>query len=193
MKRPPAFLALLALLAACNSSPSTTTTDSTKTAAANDSAAMAMTIQSPYAITYSSKFAIDDPKNAESLLKIWKAYDDGNLASVKDLFADTMTANMADGSVFRASRDSTIAAVQAARNTLASVSDIVTAIMAVKATDKGDHWALIWGTETDTYKNGKKDSTDLQETWHFNNDGKADYFYQFRKSLKPPPPMKKKK
>jgi len=49
-----------------------------------------------------------------------------------------------------------------------------------------DHWVLIWGVETDTHKDGKVDSVGLQETWRFNQDGKANYLIQYRKGLVPP-------
>jgi len=42
---------------------------------------------------------MDDPKNAESLLAIWKAYDNGDLNASKELFADTVEASLGDGSV----------------------------------------------------------------------------------------------
>ena len=177
-------LAALAIFAGCNSNPPATTTDSASVKP--DSAAMVKTIQSPYPISYSSKFVMDDPKNAESLLAIWKAYDNGNISATKDLFADTIDAQLGDGSIMHLSRDSTITAVQAVRNSFKTAVDQVQAIMAVKSTDKNEHWVLIWGTETDTYKNGKVDSTNLQETWRFNQAGKADLVFQYRRPATPP-------
>lgn len=129
---------------------------------------------------------MDDPKNAESLLAIWKSYDNGDLSVTKDMFADTIEAAMGDGSMMRGSRDSIIATVQTFRNSFKSAVDRVDAVMAVKSTDKNEHWVLIWGTETDTYKNGKVDSTHLQETWRFNQDGKANFVLQYRRSATPP-------
>lgn len=177
-------LATLAIFAACNSNSPATTADSTKSTL--DSATMVKAIQSPYEIEYSSKFVMDDPKNAESLLAIWKSYDNGNLSSTKDLFADTVEAEMGDGSSMRLSRDSMLAAVQAFRNSFTTVVDRVSAVMAVKSTDKNEHWVLIWGTEIDTYKNGKVDSTHLQETWRFNQDGKANLVFQYKRPAAPP-------
>jgi hypothetical protein len=62
--------------------------------------------------------------------------------------------------------------------------------MAVKSTDKNEHWVLIWGREIDTHKDGKVDSTELQETWMFDQNGKAALLYQFAAASVPP--MKKK-
>ncbi|WP_188936534.1 hypothetical protein [Puia dinghuensis] len=180
MPRTPA-LALLVFLAACHSTPSTPATDSTM--AKTDSAAMMKPIESPYQIAYSSKFVIDDNKNAESVLKLWKVYDNGDLSAGKDLIADSIRIYLGDGTEMRGSRDSMTAAVQAFRNSFAAAVSRVDAVMAVKSTDKNEHWALIWGTETDTHKDGKIDSTDLQETWRFNKDGKADVVYQYARPL----------
>jgi hypothetical protein len=183
MKRSLTFAAL-AFLAACNSNPRAMNNDST--IATRDSGSMAKTIQSPYDLTYSSKFVMDDPKNAESLLALWKAYDNGDLSISKDMIADTIETHWGDGSMMRASRDSTLASVQAYRNSFKAAVDRVHAIMAVKSTDKNEHWAIIWGTEIDTYKDGRVDSTELQETWRFNKDGKADLVYQYKRMAAPP-------
>jgi hypothetical protein len=58
----------------------------------------------------------------------------------------------------RASRDSSVAAAQAYRNNYSAVVSEVTAIMAVKSTDKNERWVLLWGMEKDTPKKGKPDS-----------------------------------
>jgi hypothetical protein len=91
--------------------------------------------------------------------------------------------------MIRAGRDSAIAAIQSMRNSFSAAVESVNAIMAVKSTDKNEHWALIWGMEKDTHKNGKVDSVYLQETWRFNQAGKADLLYQFIQAAAPP--MKK--
>ncbi|HXB94982.1 MAG TPA: hypothetical protein VNU70_07480 [Puia sp.] len=149
MKKTTGYLALLFVLGACNNSASTTAAaDSTAAAASRDSAMTAAAIQSPYAVTYSSKFAIDAPKNAESVLKIWKAFDNGDVSAAREFFADRFEANLSDGSQIKTTRDSTLAMVQAFRSSITSVTSEVNAVMAVKSTDKGDdHWVLIWGIE----------------------------------------------
>jgi ketosteroid isomerase-like protein len=185
MKKPLILIAT-ALLAACNSTPTTMTAekDSTKM----ESKDKMRPIQSPYAVRYSSSFVMDDPKNAETVLALWKAYDNGDLSATRDLIADTFEVNLAEGFSKRAPRDTVIAMIQAHRNMLAAAVDVVDAVMAVKSTDKNERWALVWGTEKDTHKDGKVDSVYLQETWRFNKDGKADLLYQYAQQT----PMKKK-
>lgn len=174
-------LALMAMVAACNSN-EPSKDNSTKPA----SDSTMQRINSPYTIGYSSDFVIDNPKNAETLLMLWKDWDNGNLSAHKDIFADTVEMHFAEGAMFRGSRDSAIAAAQSARNTYTSAVSSVDAVIAAKATDKNENWALIWGKEVDTDKKGKTDSFYLQETWRFNKDGKADLMFQYKQQAAPP-------
>jgi hypothetical protein len=169
------LLAVVAMIASCNSKNSSSTdsmsssTDST-----------AQKINSPYPVQYSSDFSLDHPKNAETLLSLWKAWDNGNLSASRDMFADTVEMHFANGAFMRVSRDSALAAAQQARNSVGNAVSTVDAIIPVKSNDKNENWALIWGKEVDTDKGGKVDSFYLQETWRFNKAGKADLFYQYR-------------
>lgn len=172
--------ACVAILASCSSNPSEKT-DSSKMA--QDSTATAAEITSSiYPINYSSKFVMDNPKNAETLLTLWKDWDNGNLSAHKDLFADSVEMHFSDGTSMHTSRDSAVAAAQSARSAMATAVSSVDAIMAVKSTDKNQNWALIWGKEIDTDKKGVVDSFNLQETWRFNKDGKADLFFQYKQA-----------
>ncbi len=152
---------------------------------ASDSMAV-QNINSPYDVQYSSKFIMGNPKYAEGVLTLWKDFYNGNLSAHKDFFADSVTAILGSGARMHGSRDSVIATIQKYRNSLATAVDRVDAVMAVKSTDKNEDWVLIWGMETDTYKNGKIDSVDLQETWRINKDGKADLLMQYARPASPP-------
>jgi len=176
-------IASLATLAACNS-PEPAKTDATKTSA--DSTVQAQDISSPYQIGYSSKFVMGDPKHAESILTLWKDWDNGNLSAHKEMFADSVELHFADGSMTHSTRDSVLAGGQSYRNMFATTVSSVDAVMAVKSTDKDENWALIWGKEIDTDKKGKIDSFYLQETWRFNKAGKADLMFQYKQAGNPP-------
>jgi len=132
-----------------------------------------------YPISYSSNFGMDDPKNCQTVLNIWKAWEIGDLSKFKDYYADSIELHFWDGSMVHTTRDSAIAAAQTFRNLLTAVRCSVVAVTAIKSKDKDENWALFWGTETLTFKNGKTDSAFLQETWRFNKDGKADLMYQY--------------
>jgi len=178
-------LSAVVMLAACNSNES-----ANKEAMSDSVKSMSETtmpaIKSPYPIGYSSNFEKDDPKNAETLLALWKDWDNGDLTPGKDMFADSVEMHFSDGSSMHSTKDSVIAAAQKLRSTFASAASSVDAVMALKSVDKNEHWALIWGKEVDTDKKGKVDSSYLQETWRFNNDGKVDFMLQYRRTANPP-------
>ena len=168
------FTATVAILASCNSN-QPVQTETAKPAI--DSAVLS--INSPYNVSYSSKFVIGSSKNAETILTLWKDYDNGNLSAHKESFADSIELYLADGSKLHSSRDSIIAIIQKHRNMFSAVSDRVDAVTSLKSTDKNQDWVLVWGMETDIDKKGKVDSVNLMETWRLNKDGKADLVYQF--------------
>ena len=190
------IVGLIAILAACNNSSDKAKVDSMNadsTAATTTTATMMPPINSPYPVSYSSKFEMGDPKHAETVLALWKDWDNGNLAPGKDRFADKVEFHFSDGSMMKTTRDSAIAMAQKIRDSYASSVSRVDAVMSVKSLmnnespqDQNQNWALIWGMETNTDKKGKVDSSYLQETWRLNNDGKVDLVYQFRAAAKPP-------
>jgi len=182
------FTAAIAAIVSCNSTSSPNTQSTASDSAATPSPETQQDVAYAYPINYSSKFTMGDPKNSQAVLNIWKAFDNGDLASAKEYFADSVELHLSDGSVMHSVRDSILAGVQGYRNSLSAVSSSINAVMAVKSIDKNEDWALVWGLERDTHKNGKTDSVYLQETWRFNKDGKADLMYQ--SSAKPNPPKK---
>ena len=140
----------------------------------------------PYTATYSSKFEMGDTKHAQMILNLWKDWDNGDLSNGKNYFADSVEMHFADGSTLKGSRDTVLAVSQKFRSTLGTVSSTVHAVLPAKSIDKDQNWVLVWGTEKTTDKNGKMDSTSLQETWRINKDGKVDLLYQFAAKTSPP-------
>ncbi len=180
-------MALMGLIAGCTAK---NAGNNESTTATPEPAAQMRDIESPYPVGYSSKFVMDDPKNAETLLSLWKAWENGDLSKVKDLFADSVEMHFAGGYVLKGSRDSIIAVGQRERSALQSSVSSVDAIMAVKSTDKNEHWALIWGMSKDT-QNGKSDSSYVHETWRFDSTGRANFMLQYQQAANPPVMPKK--
>ena len=186
------FIAGLGFLAACNNG---SKEEVSSMAPAKDSTASASTQNLTYAYNaaYSSKFEIGDAKNAQTILALWKDWEDGDLTKSKDRFADSVDLYLADGTHMHGSRDSVIAESQKFRNSMTSSKNRVDAFTPLKSADKNESWVAVWGMETDTWKNGKTDSTNLHEVWRINKDGKADLLYQFSSRTTPPAPPAKKK
>jgi len=183
MKKVLVFASIL-ILAACNSK-EPAKTESMKSGSDTSSTMSNMRdINSPYPVMYSSKFEMGDPKNAQTVLNLWKVWDGGDLSKGKDLFADSVEMHLADGSMMKGPRDSILAGGQQYRNSLGTVVSSIDAVTSLRSTDKNENWGLVWGMERDT-KGNKVDSFYLQETWRINKDGKADLMYQFRANASP--------
>jgi len=182
----------LAALAACNSNSDNAKVDSMKSS--SDSTKMDE-MNYPYTADYSSKFEIGSTKNALAVLQLYKDWDNNTLQNSKNSFAEMNdTLVFASGDILTGSRDSILAASQKIRGTMGTVQDMVHAWIPLKSTDKNEEWVAVWTREIRTDAKGKKDSSELMETWRFDKDGKVNLLYQYEEKpvkMPPPPPPKK--
>lgn len=176
MKKIFAFFCLSALIA-CNSG-SDTKVESMST----DSATTSTDTAYAYAADYSSKFEMGDPKNVHTIFSLYKDWDANNLDNSKNKFADSVTIVSSSGNVTSGTWDSVNAMTKTYRNTLGTVTTQVHAVVPLKSTDKNEDWVLVWFKEYTTDATGKKDSTEFQETWRLNKEGKADLLYQYQQN-----------
>ena len=174
----------IGLLAACNANDSAKVQSIKKT----DSTTHSENVTYPYSPSYTSNFAIGSEAHSKTILNLAKDWDNNDLDHSKQLFADTVTLYTADGTVMHGPADSIIAASKPYRKSLGTVSSTVHAWTPLKATDKDENWVLLWYTEYKTAADGKKDSTEYQETWRLNKEGKADMMLQYKRNN---PPVKK--
>jgi hypothetical protein len=177
------FILGLSIFAACNSGTDT----KVESMSAKDSTASGSDVMLPYTADYSSKFETGDIKNSKTILDLYKDWDNNSLDNSKDKFADSVSMHFSSGEMMLGRRDSIIAQSKSFRNTMGTVSSQVHAIVPVRSTDKNEDWVLVWFTEYRTDAKGKKDSTELQETWRLNKDGKADLLYQYEQRHPAPP------
>jgi hypothetical protein len=141
--------------------------------------------------SYSASFVMDDAKNTETVLALWKDWDGGDLSKSRSHFADTISFFFPDGSSMMGPADSVLKNIQQYRSSFKSSNSTVEAIFGVKSTDKNENWVAVWGHEIKTDMQGKTDTVSQQETWRFNKNGKADMMFQAsRKGILPPPPAK---
>ncbi len=131
----------------------------------------------PYKANYSSDFKMGDAKNAKMILELWKDWDDNALGR-HDFISDTVMMFFPDGSVVKG-KDSALAAAKRYRGSMSSATSSVDAFMPLKSIDRDENWVAIWGTETDTFPDGKTEKRDLHEIWRINKDGKIDFMKQF--------------
>ena len=171
------FLVVIAITS-CNSDEAKVDSMSSKDSTSNESY--------PYTATYSSKFEIGDSKYSQTILKMWKAWDNGDLNSVKDMFADSVVMRLGNGYEDRGTRDSILAHAMQYRNTLDSVSSKVIAFVPLKSTDMDENWVGVWGTEVFRDKSGKIDSVHLHEIWRLDKNGKINFMEQYNRPATAP-------
>jgi hypothetical protein len=131
----------------------------------------------PYKATYSSDFKIGNPADAKKILELWKDWDD-NAFDRHDYMADTVIMFFPDGSVIKG-KDSVVAGAKRYRGTMSSATSELQAWTPLKSVDRNENWVALWGTEMDTYPDGKTSKRDLHEIWRINKDGKVDFMKQF--------------
>jgi archaellum component FlaF (FlaF/FlaG flagellin family) len=141
----------------------------------------------PYKVE-NTNIRIGNMAYAQKVLWAWKAFDDNTLDNTADLFTEDVVGTFPDGSMVKGRADF-LKMAKEYRNTLASVSSMVNACTTLVGAEHPESQAVsIWGTETDTHKDGTVTKTHLNEIWFFNKDGKVYEFHQM--SAKDSPDMK---
>ena len=138
---------------------------------------------------YSASFVMDSPENTETVLALWSEWKDGDLSKSRVHFADTVAFYLPDGTSMVGATDSLLKIMQEYRNQYTSMGVQIDAIFSAKSTDRNENWVAVWGVEMPTDKQGRTDTTSLEENWRFNNEGKVNLMFQYaRKGMIPPPP-----
>ena len=133
--------------------------------------------EAPYK-AQASNITLGDQAFSQKVLWAWKYYDDNTLDKAADLFADTAMATLPDGTVLKG-KEALMKALKDYRNSFTSAASTVEACVTLKSPDMpGLNVVSIWGTETDTNKDGTVSKMHLNEVWMFNKDGKVVAFHQ---------------
>jgi hypothetical protein len=113
------------------------------------------------------------------VLQAWKAYDEGALDKVADMFADDVWGTLADGTTIKG-KETFMNAFKTYRAGFAAVESMVRACTTLKSAEHPESdVTMIWGMETDTKKDGTVQKVSLHEVWFFNQAGKVTEFHQF--------------
>ena len=137
----------------------------------------ANTSDQPYKVG-STSITLGNPAYSQKVLWAWKYYDDNTLDKAADLVADDVFATLPDGTVMKG-KDNLMKGLKDYRNSFASAVSTVDACVTLKSPDVKDREVVtIWGTETDTNKDGTVSKVHLNEVWFFNKEGKLVEFHQ---------------
>ena len=126
----------------------------------------------PYKATASSDFKIGNPAYSKMVLELWKDWDDNTFDKHTDYFSDTVAMYLPDSSVVRGKAEN-LAGAKKYRGGMASAKSVVHAWVPLHSNDTNGDAVCIWGTETDTWPDGRVEIRDLHEVWWFNKDGKV--------------------
>jgi len=131
----------------------------------------------PYTATYSSNFVIGNPAHTKMIVEMWKDWDD-NAFDRHDYWADTISVFLSDGSVTKG-KAANLEGAKKFRGGLTSSKSTIAAMLPLRSTDRNEDLVAIWGTETNTWPDGKVETRRLHEIWRINKDGKIDLMRQY--------------
>jgi hypothetical protein len=177
MRKMFALFILLGFIYSCNNekpAEAKTETDAAKTDAPKADANLPMA----YTAAYSSQFSIGEQKNVQTLLTMFKIWDDNKLKESINMFADSVSF-YTDQWEFHGTKEKFYEESQKQRDMSTEVKTVVHAWVPTHSVDKNEDWVLVWSTGYTKDKAGKLDSLNYQDTWRFNKEGKVDLAYQF--------------
>jgi hypothetical protein len=138
---------------------------------------IAQDTKAPQAVAYNPSFSIGKAEYATKVLEIWKDWDDNQLDR-HDYFADTITMWLPDGTAARG-KAVNMEGAKKFRGSMTKSKSTIHACIPLHNSDGNDDAVCIWGTEEDTYADGKVETRDLHEVWWFNKDGKISMMRQW--------------
>jgi hypothetical protein len=135
-------------------------------------------VKGSYTAGYSSNFTMADPSYSDKVLTLWKDYENNTLDKNVDMFSDTVTMLLADGSMVKG-RAQNLAGVKEFRGSIKNLKITIDAWMSLKSLDRNENVVCVWGNESFTDKEGKEVSRRVQEVWGFNSAGKISLMMQY--------------
>jgi hypothetical protein len=164
-------LALIAATIACNTQSPESAAEITETTHA---AAHEYSVKS----RYSSDWELGDAQQGETVITLWKHFDNNTLDSVRSLFADSVYME-GPAWAMKLQSDSALAGAKADRAQYSVLKTEIDAILPLKANDHPDETLVsIWGEEIGTM-GGKEIKRKINEVWGFNKDGKISWMLRY--------------
>jgi hypothetical protein len=172
MQKTMLMAAIAALLSACGSG-----SDKQDTPAATNRPTDTLTYA--YKATYSSDISVPGSADAaQKVLRVWKAFETGQIEAMKPYFADTVTYDDASGMRFHGPVEQLLAFAKKDIGGLDSMRFDISQWQSTHVNDKNEDWVNIWSTERRYPPKGKPDTVLMQENWKV-KDGRVVYFNQY--------------
>jgi hypothetical protein len=167
------FVAVIAvLLAGCQNGAGEASTANTRSVD---------TLTYAFKASYSSDVSVPaNAENAQKVLRVWKAFEQGQIEAMKPFFADTVIYEDASGMRFHGPSDQLLAYAQKDIGGLDSMRFDISQWQSSHINDRDEDWVNIWSTERRYPRNGKADTVLMQENWKVKG-GRIVYFDQYLK------------
>jgi hypothetical protein len=128
-----------------------------------------------------SNWEIGKRDNMNTVLSLYKAWDESSVDNMKNIFADSVILDLPAGRRVTSSRDKITDLLVNYRNSFAATSNQVLSIYPVLNKETNDEWVAVLLYNKWTYKNDVRDSSLFQDLWKLQN-GKIYYMLSLEQS-----------
>jgi len=137
------------------------------------------TLSYAYTALYSSDLTVPShPEYAQKVLTVWKMYENKQIDSMRQYYADTVTYDDAQGNHYYGPSSGLLDVAKKEMEKLDSLRFDIDMWESVHSNDKNEDWVNIWCKERAYPKGGKADTSLMFEKWVI-KDGKISYFNQY--------------
>lgn len=128
-----------------------------------------------------SNWEIGKRENMNTVLSLYKAWDETSVDNIKSLFADSVILDLPAGRRITSSRDNITDLLVKYRNAYNATSNQVLSIYPILNKETNDEWVAVLLYNKWTYKDNTRDSSLFQDLWKLQN-GKIYYMLSLEQS-----------
>ena len=129
-----------------------------------------------------SNWEIGKRENMNTVLSLYKAWDESSVDNIKNLFADSVTLDLPGGKRVTSSRDNITDILVKYRSSYKTTANQVISIYPILNKETNDEWVAALLYNKWTYKDNVRDSSLYQDLWKLQN-GKIYYMLSLEQSL----------
>ena len=128
-----------------------------------------------------SNWEIGKRDNINTVLSLYKAWDESSVDNIKNLFADSVILDLPGGRRVTSSRDNITDVLIKYRKSFATTSNQVISIYPILNKETNDEWVAALLYNKWSYQDNRKDSSLFQDLWKLQN-GKIYYMLSLEQS-----------
>ncbi|MFZ9388263.1 MAG: hypothetical protein ACO25B_10305 [Chitinophagaceae bacterium] len=133
-----------------------------------------------YPVLY-TEWEIGNPDHINTVLKMYKDWDENAVIEDYALFADTVTIDMPDGKRAQAPKSQMVGKLQNFRSNYKHTENRILSVYPLHNTQTGVDWVSVMVYNKWTYNDNKKDSLLYNDRWRL-KDGKIDYLLSLQQT-----------